>query len=148
MKFICEECRIHLTADSEYALQFWNKAWRSASLYSDARQWDNAVFAFGNALDAADILLKQKYNLKHDLERYIRTAQELTYVLRKGGYFNDIDTLAMVVETRLAEENLVRPMKWYMRPLRDVANNPICAVDMWMRTLKERLLPFTTQALH
>jgi hypothetical protein len=148
MKFLCEACRANLMSDPEHALQFWNKAWCLASLHSEALQWDNAITAYGNALEAAEVLLNQKHNIKYDLERYIRTAQEMTYAIRKGGYFDDMDALAILVEARLAQEKLARPLTWYLRPLKDVANNPICAVDMWMRTLKERLLPFTTQALH
>ena len=148
MKFLCKTCRANLTTDSERALQFWNKACQVASMHSEALQWESAITAYGNALEAAEILLKQKHNVKFDLERYIRTAQEMTYALRKGGYFADMDILADMVEACLLEERLTRPLKWYLRPLKDVANNPICAVDMWMRTLKERFLPYSTQALH
>jgi hypothetical protein len=148
MKFMCNMCRQHLAAEPERAYDFWKGAVRKANKNRDALQWDAAITAYGNALDAADILLDQKDSPKEDLERYLRTAQEMTYALRKGGYFGDLDAFVLTVEARLSDEVLPKPVVWYLRPLKDVAENPICAVDMWMNTLAETFRFSSKQVVH
>ncbi|WP_158269428.1 hypothetical protein, partial [Saccharospirillum sp. MSK14-1] len=57
------------------------------------------------------------------------------YSLRKGGYFNDLDPFIDQVEGQLDGKPLLTSLDRCLKPLRDVANSPICAVDLWMQSV-------------
>lgn len=137
MRFLCEGCCAQLSSCPEKAKDFWNRTWNKGSAYRCSAQWERAVVAYGNSLDAAQIILRQSKVPVEDLERYLRTAQELIYAMRKGGYYGDIDSFLTDVSETIETITLPRPKGWYLRSVQAVADNPICAVDAWMKSLSE-----------
>jgi len=135
MKFLCDNCRASMIGSPKHLDAFWTRAITDARKHTQANQFDNAIMYYGNALDASELLLSNSAFCQLSMDKYIRTGMELLFALRKGGYLNDLDPFIDRVRKCLSKKALSLDIEWYLQPLRDVADNPICAVDIWMSTL-------------
>ena len=87
--FLCPKHKQAFVDKPEYAEVIWarliNEAQHQVSLY----EWNKAVIIYGNAFEICDILL-MKSNDNNAIKRYLRTAIEFAYVLRKCSYTSDV----------------------------------------------------------
>ncbi len=106
-----------------------------ARKHLQARQWGLAVKDYATALEVADTMLKDPVTQKFAIERYLRSALELIYAMRKYKPDTDISELIETVKQRL--QPLFAPLQAevVIAPLIDVAFSPISDVDEWISML-------------
>ncbi len=102
MKFICDRHREIYASDPQAALQFWNRSLALARQKVLHAQWGEASVIYGNAFEAAEILLGADVCNKRALTRYLQTAEEFAYALRKNTCINEVGLLITSVRNRLA----------------------------------------------
>lgn len=106
-----------------------------ARKHLQARQWGPAVKDYAAALEVADTMLKDPVTRKFAIERYLRTALELTYAMRKYKPETDVSDLIETVKQRLQPLFSPLPAEVVIAPLVDVAFSPIEDVDDWISML-------------
>ena len=135
MKFICDQCEQTLKDDPVRIHSFWERAVTQGRLHTRAHQFDNAIMFYGNAFEASEFLLSKTTFSHNAMNRFIRTGMEFLFALRKGGYLADLDHFIAEVKRKLESLMLPKDVSWYLRPLNDVVDHPMCAVDVWMQEM-------------
>lgn len=120
VNFMCEQYREKLNGNPRSATLVWNRLMHMARQHSADQQWYKSVVAYGNALDAAEIIFEST-DIATETNRYLRTACELLYAVRCCDYPCDIPVFVAMIKKTL-EENL-QPANIYflLRPLTDIA---------------------------
>lgn len=132
MKFVCDDCHQMLLESEEHRQQFFNQALERARRLVSSRQYDSALLYYGNALDAADIGLDDRTPDPQAIDHYLRTGMEMVFALRKAGFFKDLAPFIEQTEHRLRRLKTVGNVSWLIRPLKDIAEHPICVVEFWL----------------
>ncbi|EAR09016.1 hypothetical protein [Reinekea blandensis] len=135
MKFVCDDCHQMLLKSEEHRQRFFAQAIDRARRLVSTRQYDSALLYYGNALDAADIALDKTAPEQNDIDHYIRTGMEMLFALRKAGFFSDLAPFIEQAERRLKQLSTVDNVGWLVRPLKDIAEHPICVVEFWLSSL-------------
>ena len=148
MKFVCDDCHQMMQKSEEHRQQFFQQALDRARRQLGNRQYDSALLYYGNALDAADIALDKTVLDQTDIDHYIRTGMEMVFALRKAGFFSDLIPFIEQAEHRLKQLSSIQDVAWLVRPLRDIAEHPICVVEFWLSSLLTPAEPRRSAALH
>ncbi|MBU2887095.1 hypothetical protein KO507_15100 [Gilvimarinus agarilyticus] len=106
-----------------------------ARKHLQAQQWGLAVKDYATALEVADTMLQAPHTQKFAIERYLRTALELIYAMRKYKPNTDLGELIETVKQRLQPLLAPVPAEVVIAPLIDVAFSPIDDVDDWIQML-------------
>lgn len=117
VKFICSRHRSELEANPERSKTFWGNAILSGRSAFDSMLWEKAIRYFGNAMEAAGILMMTDTDTTRKVQRYTRTAEEFIYVLKFCQRVDDSRFIKEMVEEQL--ENLQTPQstKELMEPV-------------------------------
>lgn len=148
MKFICGQCESALVNDPMLLYEFWQNAIDQGRIHINAHQFDNAILFYGNAFEASELMLPSTTFSRQAIDRFIRTGMEFLFALRKGGFLNDLDALIATVEQSLKSTRLPKTVAWYIQPLKDVADKPMCAVEVWMQSILKTPTLEPSSALH
>lgn len=133
--FLCSQHRNQMTQDPQRALFTWNRLQGLASRHMDGGEWENAVTTYGLAFETAEILLSTGACKQHDVDRYLRSALDFIYTLRKSAYTADFEALFDKIKHRLENEVFLASIEHALKPLMDIAYSPVSEVDRWMQIL-------------
>ena len=131
MGFLCTNHRQHIKENPQRAHQSWNKTLFAARQLVKESRWNQAVIFYGNALEISEIMLTQESCIKSQ-ECYLRTAVELMHALRNSEHEYDSLALFQMVLNRLEKERENFNCHEQLRPLKDVAFEPLSDVNRWM----------------
>lgn len=134
-QFLCDKHRALALHNPEQSKRLCCKLRAMARGYIGQQRWDEAVPVCGTAFEAADILLRHDDTSKQATERYLRSAIELSYTLRKSRHEPDLGAMIALVEQRLAPHYAPAPLQTMLAPLIDIAFSPLADVDEWMEVL-------------
>ncbi len=135
MVFLCMKHRTKLVESPQYADAMWNRLMLLAREKFDQMAWNDMFLMHGNAFEVATILLRHESASNDSVERYVRTATEFAYSLRKSTYPSDLPLFIAMVKDALKEHGAQQPLDTLLTPLTDVAFTPLNEVDLWMHTL-------------
>jgi hypothetical protein len=131
MGFLCTTHRENIKQNPQRAHNSWNKTLSAARQLVKENRWDQAVIFYGNALEISEIMLTQE-SCSMTQERYLRTAVELMHALRNSHHEYDSNALFQMVLNRLEKEEDNFNCQAQLRPLKDVAFEPLTDVNRWM----------------
>ncbi len=146
MGFLCANHREYITNDPHRAQVSWNKTLYTARKLVNETRWDEAVIYYGNALEISDIMMSQELTSASQ-ERYLRTAVELMHALRNSHHqYNALAFFQMILD-RLEQDIEQFNSQKQLKPLKDVAFEPLPEVNRWM-TMWHELLSEQPQVWH
>ncbi|WP_049721202.1 hypothetical protein [Gilvimarinus polysaccharolyticus] len=134
-QFLCSKHRALVLHNPAQSRQLCLKLRAMGRGYITERRWDDAVSAYGAALETADILLSHDDYNKQATERYLRCAIELSYTLRKSRHNPDMNAIIHLVQQRLTPYYAPAPLQTMLVPLIDIAFSPLAEVDDWIEML-------------
>ena len=136
MNFMCPKHRAHLSKDPKEALIVWHRLINLARYQADHYHWQQSIMFYGNALEAAEIAFA-KAPASLAVNRYMRTASELIYVMRLCDYGCSLELLVNTVKDKLEKNLYPANIQLLLRPLNDVAYSPLAEVHRWMSAMFE-----------
>ncbi len=149
MKFLCDTCKQHFLENQNEIRPFWAKTVHMARAHAAEGQMDKAVYFYGNGLDAYELLFQTSESRAVLLvDGYILSGMEMVLALRKMGFDRDVEVLVQRISDLLTQVELPKSVAWYIQPLVDVTNQPICAVNVWMQQVLEQMAVPQSQAVH
>ena len=89
---------------------------------------------YGNAFEISELLLSQDPT-RFSVDRYLRSALEFAYVLRKNKTKSNLTTLISHVEKNINHIKHTMAVPMLMQPIDEVINLPIHLSDHWMQSL-------------
>ncbi|MFT7372614.1 MAG: hypothetical protein ACI9T9_001301 [Oleiphilaceae bacterium] len=136
MNFMCEKHRDKLTEDPKAATVLWCRLMFLARHQAKAQAWQKSIISYGNALDAAHVIFEND-PASPEVSRYIRTASELAYAIRKCNYPCDIQLVIAEVKHNLKKSLYPANVQLLLIPLTDIAYSPLQEVHQWMKEVFE-----------
>lgn len=133
--FLCHYHRTMAVRCAVKAAMFWNNTMLAAREAVYRYDWQTAVFAYGKALELADILLANDGCPAGAQTRYARTAVEFIYARRKTGDGDSINPLLMGIVGRFEQMDAARPINELIGPVLKAAQDPVEEVDVWIAKL-------------
>ncbi len=134
MNFMCCRHRLELSENPEKAIAVWSRLLMQAKLKFAKGNFREAAIACGNALDCAEITFEDN-PVSGEVNRYLRTAVELIYIIRRGNDILNTEMLLNHVEETLQENLYPADVKLLTKPLQDVTYLPLDRVSNWMQIL-------------
>ena len=136
---LCNKHREYALQSPEIAKTMWCRLLEIGRAKMSVGQWDDAVGLYGSAFETADILLQGELSSAEDVDRYINTALEFVYALRKSSFEFNRPCLLSAIRTRLEHEanyhELSRPLECIVSQLIDLIYAKITQVDECMAQL-------------
>ena len=133
--FLCPKHRQVFIDTPEYAEVIWTRLINEAQNQIGLYEWNKAVIIYGNAFEICDILLK-KSNDNNAIKRYLDTAIEFCYALRKCSYTSDVSILISFVSETLNHHLNPAECKLILRPLNNIASSALPKPKHWINILK------------
>ena len=132
MKFLCDHHRQHYIKDPQAALNFWAKTLGMARAKASDALWGEASLIYGNAYEAAQILLDTDSRSGRALTRYLQTATEFAFSLRKNTCVNELGQLVALMREQLRFRLSQHQLEICIDSLMGVASLPEEDVDEWI----------------
>jgi hypothetical protein len=136
MKFICKKHREQLSEDPKATTVLWSSLMFLARHQAKAQEWHKSVISYGNALDAAQVVFESDPT-SPEVNRYIRTASELTYTIRQCDYPCDVKLVVAMVTSNLKKSFYPANVQLLLRPLNEIAYSPLSELKQWVKALFE-----------
>ena len=134
MKFLCDHHRQRYVNDPQAALNFWAKTLGMARAKAACSSWGEASLIYGNAYEAAQILLDTDACPGRALTRYLQTATEFAFSLRKNTCVNELGQLGALMRDQLRFRLSKLQLEACVGTLMGVATLPEADVDEWIDT--------------
>lgn len=96
--------------------------------------WEQAVMIYGNAFEISEILLTNSQT-KFSTDRYLRTALEFAYVLRKSQTPCNLEAFLPHVKKQLVQTKSSVNLSYLIQPIEEVIQLPIHMADHWLTAL-------------
>ncbi len=106
---------------------------RARSLFH-LQHWDQAVVIYGNAFEISEILLTNSQS-KFSIDRYLRTALEFAYAMRKSQTPCNLESFLRHVKKQIALTKTTTDLSYLIQPIEEVINLPIHMADHWLTAL-------------
>lgn len=127
----------------QYDLEDWQKTIESARRQVSGSHWNGAVRDYRKAFEIAEQMISQDACIMDGAKRYVRTAIELAYCLRRSNHKSnhendhegDLQILVAIVRKCLQQKWLACPVDPLVAPLNNVAFMPRSEIDYWMQVL-------------
>jgi len=129
VKFICDHHREIYSSDPQAALNFWTKTLCLARQRAVQSLWGEASVIYGNAFEAAEILLNGDDCDQRAVARYLQTSAEFAYALRKNTCVSEVGQLIALVRNRLCEMIPLQELDSRLQPLLDMTVRPEVEVN-------------------
>jgi len=136
MNFMCEKHRDKLSGNPKAATALWYRLMFLARHQAKTQEWQKSIISYGNALDAAQVIFESDPT-SPEVSRYIRTASELAYTMRKCNYPFDIKRVVAEVTDNLKKNLYPANVQLLLSPLTDIAYSPLQEVHQWMKAVFE-----------
>lgn len=133
--FLCPKHKQAFINKPAYAEIIWTRLINEAQNQVGLYQWNKAVIIYGNAFEISDLLLKES-NDNNAIKRYLRTAIEFAYVLRKCSYTSDVSILVTFVSETLTQHLYPADNKLILQPLNNIAFSTLHEPKNWINILK------------
>ena len=96
--------------------------------------WEQASLIYRNAFEISELLLSSDPS-QFSVDRYLRTALEFAYCLRKDNERINLESFIYHVKNHIKTTKHAMGIAMHMQPLQDVVNLPIHVADFWMKSL-------------
>ena len=136
MNFMCKKHFEKLSEDPKAATALWSSLMFVARHQAKTQKWQKSIISYGNALDAAQVVFENDPT-SPEVNRYIRTASELTFTIRQCDYPIDIQRVVAVVTNNLKKSLYPANVQLLLRPLNEIAYSPLSEVTQWVKALFE-----------
>ncbi len=146
MRFLCTDHRRVLNSNPKQAAQLWQELILQGRGLFHLQYWDQAVVVYGNAFEISEMLIANSQT-KYSIDRYLRTALEFAYVLRKNQSPCNLKAFPPHVKKQLSLLNTEQPISHLMQPIEEVIDLPLHMADFWLRELLS-LDSINQQVLH
>ena len=134
MKYLCDGHREAFSNNPEQAKQAWqNIVFQARELFHTV-DWEQASLVYGNAFEISELLLSSDPS-QFSVDRYLRTAFEFAYCLRKDNARIDLESFIFHVKNHVDSTQHAMGIAMLIQPLQDVVNLPIHVTDFWMKSL-------------
>jgi hypothetical protein len=134
MKYLCNSHRDEFTNNPQHAARAWKNIIEQARELFHMKEWERATIIYGNAFEISELLLTSDPT-QYSVDRYLRSALEFVYALRKKNTKVNLAALIFHVETSIKGISHSMATPQLMQPLEEVINLPINLVDFWMLSL-------------
>lgn len=124
MKFICDHHRELYVRDPQAALDFWSRALCMARQRVVQSLWGEASVIYGNAYEAAEILLSGDECDQRAVARYLQTSAEFAYALRKNTCINEVGQLVATIRFQLQGRVESQQLDACLQPILDMSVRP------------------------
>lgn len=141
--FLCPKHKQAFVNEPKYAEEIWTRLMNEAQNQVGLYEWSKAVIIYGNAFEISDILLKES-NDNNAIKRYLRSAIEFSYVLRKCSYTSDVSILYSFVSTTLKQHLYPADCKLILQPLNNIAFSTLHEPKHWINILKYMTKSYST----
>ncbi|VUD40866.1 hypothetical protein TDB9533_00369 [Thalassocella blandensis] len=142
-QYLCKKHQRAITNNPQFAKQAWQKFRLSALQFMLKGDWDSALASATSALETADKLLTSPYltDRHQEIQRFVRTAMDYIFVLRKSSQHTDLQTLVEIFQQRLSKASNNKysdiHLAKYLTPIQDIAFAPLEEAEYWMSVLYE-----------
>jgi hypothetical protein len=134
MRFLCTDHRRELNRNPKQAAKMWQELISQGRKLFHLEHWEQAVMIYGNAFEVSEILISNSQT-KYSIDRYLRTALEFAYVLRKSQTPCNLNAFLPHVKKHLSLLNSPQPLSHLLQPINEVVTLPIHMADFWLREL-------------
>ncbi len=134
MRFLCTDHRRELNCNPKQAAQLWQKLILQGRGLFHLQYWEQAVVVYGNAFEISEMLIANSQT-KYSIDRYLRTALEFAYVLRKSQTPCNLESFPLHVKKQLSLLKTEQPISHLMQPIEEVIDLPLHMADFWLREL-------------
>lgn len=131
---MCSQHRHLLFNHRKKARQFWGEMVLQARQQLSESQVHSAIILYGNATEAAEILLFTDDERERAEIRYSRTAVEMAYALQLRNCKCDAKALLEWCSEQLDNVDLVQPKTTLIAPLIQAANSNRSLAKEWTKT--------------
>ena len=132
MKFLCAHHRQMYQQNAHHAFNFWVKALGMARIRVGEKNWPAASVMYGHAYEVAQIMLSSEANTEKSLGRFLSTAIEFGYSLRKNNCADELANLIACVEEELRCYASAGELKLLLRPLNELTDKSETELDEWI----------------
>jgi len=98
------------------------------------QDWQKAAIIYGNAFEISELLLVSNPTA-FSVDRYLRTALEFAYALRKNKVVTNLNPLIPHIKNNIRNIKHSMAMEFLIQPVEEVINLPIHLSDHWMKSL-------------
>jgi len=134
MRYLCKDHRKEFSRNPKQAAQSWQEIIMRARSLFHLQHWDQAVVIYGNAFEISEILLTNSQT-KFSIDRYLRTALEFAYALRKSQTPCNLEAFLPHVKKQMALTKTRDDLSYLIQPIEEVINLPIHMADHWLTAL-------------
>ncbi len=134
MRYLCKDHRKEFSRNPKQAAQSWQEIIMRARSLFHLQHWDQAVVIYGNAFEISEILLTNSQT-KFSIDRYLRTALEFAYALRKSQTPCNLEAFLPHVKKQMALTKTCDNLSYLIQPIEEVINLPIHMADHWLTAL-------------
>ncbi|MGR6873551.1 hypothetical protein ACU6U9_14870 [Pseudomonas sp. HK3] len=134
MKYLCDNHRGEFVNNPQQAIQAWQVIIEQARALFHSQDWQKASVAYGNAFEISELLLSC-HSSSFSVDRYLRSALEYAYALRKEEANVNLYSLVQYVENNIQGIKHRLSVSLLLQPLEDVISMPINVADFWMVSL-------------
>ena len=134
MRYLCKDHRQEFSRNPKRAAQSWQEVIMRARTLFHLQHWDQASVIYGNAFEIAEILLTNSQS-QFSVDRYLRSALEFAYTLRKSQTPCELEAFLPHVKQQLARAKTKVDLPYLTQPIEEVINLPIHMADHWLTAL-------------
>ncbi len=134
MRYLCKDHRKEFSRNPKQAAQSWQEIIMRARTLFHLEHWEQAVVIYGNAFEIAEILLTNSQT-QFSTDRYLRSALEFAYVLRKSQTPCNLKAFLPHVKKQLSLSKTTADVPHLTQPIDEVINLPIHMADHWLSAL-------------
>ncbi len=134
MRYLCNSHRAQFINDPHHAAQSWQLIMLQAREIFHLQDWQKAAIVYGNAFEISELLLVS-HPTAFSVDRYLRTALEFAYALRKNQTDTNLNALIPHITENIQNIKHSMAMSFLIQPVEEVINLPIHLSDHWMQSL-------------
>lgn len=136
-RFLCNHHRQQLERDTDGAKRFWGETVLAAREMVAQLKWRQALITYGNAWEAATLLLHRDTDRRRGELRYSRTVAEFIYALRRMEHRCDANLLFQLASCELESLPLSGLKQDLMEPMIEALACDYQDVAQWMNELPQ-----------
>ena len=134
MRYLCSQHRSIFTDNPQQAAESWQAIMLKARELFHLQEWQQASVVYGNAFEISELLLVSRPT-RFSVDRYLRSALEFAYVLRKNETQSNLNVLIQHVKNKIESIKHSMAVPLLIKPIDEVINLPIHLADYWMQSL-------------
>jgi hypothetical protein len=134
MKYLCDSHRDEFANNPQQAAQAWRGIIVQARELFHMQAWEKASVVYGNAFEIAELLLSSNPS-QYSVDRYLRSALEYAYSLRKHDAKMNLGSLIVHVKNHIRGIQHTMAVPLLLEPLEEVIKLPLNLADYWMQSL-------------